>query len=132
MLLSALLTFHLESVRQAWEFALESGAGIGLVLILRWYWWRVSAASEFTALVAAALGFLVVGLCTTIAFPETLLYLVPWTTACWLAVTWLTPAEPMAHLLLAFYRRATREDREGDMCGCTPVHPTRNGWADGC
>ncbi|MEE8129541.1 MAG: sodium:solute symporter family protein [Vicinamibacterales bacterium] len=104
MLLSALLTFYLESVRQAWEFALESGAGIGLVLILRWYWWRVSAASEIAALVAAALGFLVIRLFTTIAFPETLLYLVPWTTACWLAVTWLTPAEPMTHLV-AFYRR---------------------------
>ena len=104
MLLSGLLTFSLESVRQAWEFALKSGAGIGLVLMLRWYWWRVSAVSEIAALVAAALGFLVVRLFTTIAFPETLLYIVPWTTACWLAVTGLTPAEPMAHLV-AFYRR---------------------------
>ena len=57
MLLSGLLTFSLESVRQAWEFALKSGAGIGLVLMLRWYWWRVSAVSEIAALVAAALGF---------------------------------------------------------------------------
>ena len=103
-LLSAILTFYLESVRQAWEFALESGAGIGLVLILRWYWWRVSAVSEITALTAAAAGFLVVRLFTTIEFPESLLYLVPWTTGCWLTATWLTPAEPMTHLI-AFYRR---------------------------
>ena len=91
-LISAILTFYLESVRQAWEFALESGAGIGLVLILRWYWWRVSAVSEITALAAAAGGFLAVRLFTSIEFPTSLLYLVPWTTGCWLIVTWLTPA----------------------------------------
>ena len=104
MLLSGWVTFYLDDVRQAWEFALESGAGVGLVLILRWYWWRVSAVSEIAALVAAAAGFLWLRLVTTVAFPESLLYLVPWTTACWIAATLLTPAEPMAHLA-AFYRR---------------------------
>ena len=103
MLLSGALTFRLESVRQAWEFALESGAGIGLVLILRWYWWRVNAVSEIAALLAAAVGFAGLRLLTTVEFPQTLLYLVPWTTAWWLAATWLTPPEPMSHLV-AFYR----------------------------
>ena len=104
MLLSGAVTFYLESVRQAWEFALESGAGVGLVLIVRWYWWRVSAASEIAALCAAACGFLIIRVFTSLQFPETLLYLVPWTTICWLTVTWLTPAEPMSHLV-AFYRK---------------------------
>ena len=113
MLLSGWVTFHLEDVRQAWEFALESGAGIGLVLILRWYWWRVNAISEITALAAAAAGFAGLRLFTSIAFPESLLYLVPWTTACWLAATWATPAEPLSHLT-AFYRR---------------VRPGGPGWA---
>jgi hypothetical protein len=62
--------------------------------------------------VAAATGFLTIRLFTATEFPDTLLYLVPWTTACWLLVTWLTPAEPMAHLA-AFYRR---------------VHPGGPGW----
>ncbi|HEV8316802.1 MAG TPA: sodium:solute symporter family protein, partial [Vicinamibacterales bacterium] len=57
MIASAIVTFYLESIRQAWEFVLESGAGIGLVLILRWYWWRVNAWSEISAMIAAALGF---------------------------------------------------------------------------
>ena len=104
MLVSAFVTFGLESVRQAWEFMLESGAGIGLVLILRWYWWRVNAFSEIAAMVAAAAGFLMLRLWTEITFPVTLLYLVPWTTACWLVVTFLTPPEP-ADRLDAFYRR---------------------------
>lgn len=104
MIAAGIVTFYLESIRQAWEFVLESGAGIGLVLILRWYWWRVNAWSEITAMVAPAAGFLFLRLFTTIAFPYTLLYLVAWTTVCWLVVTLLTPPEPQAHLV-AFYRR---------------------------
>jgi solute:Na+ symporter, SSS family len=104
MIAAAIVTFYLESIRQAWEFVLESGAGIGLVLILRWYWWRVNAWSEIAAMVAPAIGFLYLRLFTAIAFPYTLLYLVAWTTICWLAVTFLTPPEPDAHLI-AFYRR---------------------------
>jgi hypothetical protein len=49
---------------------------------------------------------------TTIVFPFTLLYLVAWTTICWLAVTFATPPEPEAHLV-SFYRR---------------VHPGGPGW----
>jgi solute:Na+ symporter, SSS family len=104
MIAAAIVTFYLETIRQAWEFVLESGAGIGLVLILRWYWWRVNAWSEITAMVAPAIGFLFLKAFTSIAFPYTLLYLVAWTTICWLVVTWLTPPEPEAHLI-AFYRR---------------------------
>jgi solute:Na+ symporter, SSS family len=104
MVVSGIVTFYLESIRQAWEFVLESGAGIGLVLILRWYWWRVNAWSEITAMVAPAVGFAYLRLFTDIQFPFTLLYLVSWTTVCWLIVTFLTPPEPEAHLV-SFYRR---------------------------
>ena len=104
MAASGALTFHLDSVRQAWEFVLESGAGVGLVLILRWYWWRVTAVSELAALTAAAAGFGFVRFFTAIPFPDSLLYLVPWTTACWIAATLATPADPLPHLV-RFYRR---------------------------
>ena len=104
MAIGAGVTFYLESIRQAWEFVLESGAGIGLVLILRWYWWRVNAWSEITAMVAPALGLAYLKLFTTLAFPHTLLALVGWTTAWWLLVTFLTRPEPDDHLV-AFYRR---------------------------
>jgi SSS family transporter len=113
MLIAAVVTFYLDSIRQAWEFVLESGAGIGLVLILRWYWWRVNAWSEIAAMIAPAIGFLYLKLFTAIAFPYTLLYLVAWTTLCWIVVTVMTAPEPEAHLV-AFYRR---------------VHPGGPGWA---
>ncbi|MGE5246346.1 MAG: sodium:solute symporter family protein [Betaproteobacteria bacterium] len=104
MVAAAIVTFYLESIRQAWEFVLESGAGVGLVLILRWYWWRVNAWSEIAAMLAPAAGWLYLKLFTRVEFPDTLLYLVAWTTVCWLVVTLFTPAEDDAHLV-AFYRR---------------------------
>jgi Na+/proline symporter len=113
MLIAALVTFYLESVRQAWEFVLESGAGIGLVLILRWYWWRVNAWSEIAALVGAAAGFAMIRIATSLTFPGSLFYLVVWTTACWLGVTFATRPESPA-TLAAFYRR---------------VRPGGPGWA---
>ena len=138
MLASAAVTFYLESIRQAWEFVLQSGAGIGLVLILRWYWWRVNAWSEIAAMIAPALGFAALRLFTTVEFPATLLYLVAWTTVCWLAVTWLTPPEPDAHLL-AFYRRVKPDGpgwrRIAALAGDTAVRPLGGllfDWAAGC
>ena len=112
MLISGAVTFFLENVRQAWEFVLESGAGVGLVLILRWYWWRINATSEIAALLAAGFGCLGIRLFSSIPFPDSLLYLVPCTTLVWLSATWLTPAEPMSHLI-KFFRR---------------VHPSGPGW----
>jgi SSS family solute:Na+ symporter len=111
MVLSGVVTFYLESIRQAWEFVLESGAGIGLVLILRWYWWRINAWSEIAAMVGAALGYAAVKAFTALIFPYTLLVVVAWTTVCWLAVTFMTAPEPIEHLV-AFYRR-TRPDGPG-------------------
>jgi Na+/proline symporter len=111
MILSGIVTFYLESIRQAWEFVLESGAGIGLVLILRWYWWRINAWSEITAMTAAAVGYAAVKAFTDLAFPYTLLVVVSWTTLCWISVTFMTAPENDEHLV-AFYRR-TRPDGPG-------------------
>ena len=113
MIASAVVTFYLESIRQAWEFVLESGAGIGLVLILRWYWWRVNAWSEITAMVAAAIGFAAVRVFTDLQFPYSLLLVVAGTTVAWVVVTFATGPEPEPHLV-SFYRR---------------VRPDGPGWA---
>jgi Na+/proline symporter len=112
MILSGIVTFYLESIRQAWEFVLESGAGIGLVLILRWYWWRINAWSEISAMIAAAIGYAGLKIFTTLAFPYTLLAVVAWTTLCWIVVTMLTAPESDEQLV-AFYRR---------------THPDGPGW----
>jgi Na+/proline symporter len=111
MVLSGMVTLYLESIRQAWEFVLESGAGIGLVLILRWYWWRINAWSEISAMVAAAIGYALIKTFTALVFPYTLLAVVAATTLSWIIVTLLTPPEPQSQLI-AFYRK-TRPDGPG-------------------
>jgi SSS family solute:Na+ symporter len=50
---SMAVTSQLSSVEKAWELLLALGAGTGLVLILRWYWWRINALSEISAMVAS-------------------------------------------------------------------------------
>ena len=50
MILAAFTALKMQSISKAWEFIFSMGAGIGLVLILRWFWWRINAWSEITAL----------------------------------------------------------------------------------
>ena len=55
MILAAFTALKMQSIEKAWEFIFSMGAGIGLVLILRWFWWRVNAWSEITALATSIL-----------------------------------------------------------------------------
>ena len=55
MLLSIGGALAMHSVGDAWKYLFNLTAGVGLVMILRWYWWRVNAWSEIAALAASAL-----------------------------------------------------------------------------
>ena len=50
MVMAAFTAMKMQSISKAWEFIFSMGAGIGLVLILRWFWWRINAWSEIVAL----------------------------------------------------------------------------------
>ena len=54
----SLISLGIESIESVWVFVLECGAGLGLVLILRWYWWRINAWAEITATIVPFLVFL--------------------------------------------------------------------------
>jgi len=54
-LVSAVVTFYLDSIAGAWKLLLVTGAGTGGVLLLRWYWWRINAWSEVSAMLTAFL-----------------------------------------------------------------------------
>src|SRR5919199_677725 len=54
MLVSIYVTLHLASIEQAWKLLIVTGAGTGTVLLLRWFWWRINAWSEVSAMAAAA------------------------------------------------------------------------------
>ncbi|MDP6519468.1 MAG: Na+:solute symporter, partial [Planctomycetota bacterium] len=55
---AAVVAMWMQSIAKAWEFIFALGAGIGLVLILRWFWWRVNAWTEIAAL-ATSIGITV-------------------------------------------------------------------------
>src|SRR5439155_514696 len=50
---SAVATFYMGSIAGAWKLLIVTGAGTGTVLLLRWYWWRINAWSEVSAMIAA-------------------------------------------------------------------------------
>lgn len=108
--ISAFVTFYMESVAGAWKLLMATGAGTGGVLLLRWYWWRVNAWSEISAMSVA---FIVSVYLQTaggynsddpVQFAWLMIITVGLTTAAWIAVTYLTSPEP-DHLLRSFYRR---------------------------
>jgi Na+/proline symporter len=87
---SLLVTANMETISGAWAFIIEAGAGLGLVLILRWYWWRVNAWSEIAAMIAPFVAYGYVKFGSTIQFPNSLFIIVGFTTIVWLIVTFLT------------------------------------------
>jgi Na+/proline symporter len=109
-IISAVITRYMNSIAGAWQLLIVTGAGTGTVLILRWYWWRINAWSEVSAMATA---FVVsVALQTKFGlssadprgFAYIMLITVAITSAVWLAVTFLTAPEPEAQLL-SFYKR---------------------------
>lgn len=103
MIVSVIVTLFISRISGAWEFILECGAGLGLVLIFRWFWWRINAWSEISAIAAPFIALPVVKM-SGIVFPLSLYYLVGFTTVVWLVVTFLTkPTEEK--VLLDFYKR---------------------------
>ncbi|PKL81817.1 MAG: sodium:proline symporter [Ignavibacteriae bacterium HGW-Ignavibacteriae-3] len=102
MVVSIFVTFYVNRISGAWEFILECGAGLGLVLILRWYWWRINAWSEISAMITPFVALPIVKY-LGISFPLSLYYLVFTTTVVWLIVTFLTKPTSEAKLK-EFYR----------------------------
>jgi Na+/proline symporter len=107
MLLAGLLTFRLQTASKTFQLLLSIGAGTGLIYLLRWFWWRINAWSEISAMASSFLTSLILFLRDTPAHPVSpvfsLLVTVAITTVVWVTVTLLT--EPASReTLIAFYR----------------------------
>jgi solute:Na+ symporter, SSS family len=116
MVCAALMTYALGTAKEAFDLILSIGAGTGLLYLLRWFWWRVSAWSEISAMVSSflvALGFFIArknGL--EMASHVSLLVTVGVTTVVWVATTFLAPPAD-SETLARFY---------------TLVRPSGPGW----
>jgi Na+/proline symporter len=109
VVLSIGATLFMDQISGAWQFLMMLGAGTGLVYILRWYWWRINAWSEVSAMAAALVTSLALRLFIDTSRPEgfalNLILTTLVTTIVWLVVTFATRPEPH-DTLMTFYRRA--------------------------
>jgi Na+/proline symporter len=122
---------HLVSIRSGWQVVLQLGAGTGSVYLLRWYWWRINAWSEISAMttalgVAVALNWqgLWMSLLNrpdfftgsgTVIFAKTALTTTLATSLVWILVTFATAPEPNG-ILISFYRKV-----RPDVTGWGPI-----------
>jgi len=102
------LVFLLDSAKDTFDIILQIGAGTGLLYIMRWFWWRINAWCEISAMVSSFLVSLVLlvmhkyGIvCST---HIGLLITIVVTTVCWVATAYLAPATDRK-TLIDFYRK---------------------------
>lgn len=113
----AIAALNSTDITTVFRLVIAIGTGPGLVLILRWFWWRINAAAEL----AAMLGGFLIGLLTSIYpqqiisvypgfeqvlndFGYQLLFISVLTALLWITVMYLTPPES-DDTLNEFYRR---------------------------
>lgn len=90
MLVSLFATTQITSIDGAATFLIECGAGLGMVLILRWYWWRINAWSEITASLAPFIGYAIGNEILNLEHPYNFLFTVALSSLSWLIITFIT------------------------------------------
>jgi len=105
MVLAGLIALRLKSAVDTFKIMLSIGAGTGLLFMLRWFWWRINAAAEITAMVASFIFSVYFNMFHADLFPnfpltdwQQMTLAVALTTLCWLAACYLAPATSDATL----------------------------------
>lgn len=102
--LSLIVTSRLDRISDAWKFILACSGGIGPVLILRWYWWRINAWSEIAAMLAPYAIYPILHYHFRLPYETSLLFIVAWSTLVWVTVTFFTRPSDEGKLR-DFYKR---------------------------
>jgi solute:Na+ symporter, SSS family len=102
------MVFALDTAKDSFDLLLQVGAGTGLLYLVRWFWWRVTAWCEIVAMISSfgvSIVFLVLkknGMVFDTS--KQLLLTIACTTACWLLTAFLGPANDPA-VLMEFYKK---------------------------
>ena len=108
MFVALFATSRMSSIDAAATFLIECGAGLGLVLILRWYWWRINAWSEIIASLAPFVGYTLANYVFEFPYPLNFLFTVTLSTISWLIATFLT--KPTSKKQLNYFYKKVRPD----------------------
>lgn len=104
---TAVVTFHVTSIVGVFKFLIAFGSGTGLVYIIRWFWWRVNAWSEVSAMAASTVMTIVAYAHPSfkgIPYYGKLSLIIAVSTVIWVLTTFLTrPAEK--ERLVEFYKK---------------------------
>jgi solute:Na+ symporter, SSS family len=114
MIFSAIFALYLQNAKQLFDLIIMFGAGTGLIFILRWFWWRINAWSEISAMIVSGVISLIFTSKTVDAmffgvegfFPNYLKFplTVFITTIIWIGITFLTKPES-DETLINFYKK---------------------------
>jgi solute:Na+ symporter, SSS family len=135
MILGAVVSYIMQTVAGGWDTVVNIGAGTGAVYLLRWYWWRINAWSEISAMITAAAATIMLRFVNPFSgsssevLAKSVLFTVIATTIVWLLATFLTKPEPQSKLL-EFYRRV-RPGVTGwkQIAAQAPeIPPSHDGW----
>jgi Na+/proline symporter len=116
VIVAAWVSVQLGSIASGWEIVLQVGAGTGAVYILRWYWWRINAWSEISAMASSLAISLVLSRWhpfsgnSSLVFAKGALATTVVTSIVWITVTLLTKPEPQ-EVLTRFYRNVRPDVR---------------------
>ncbi len=104
--ITAVVTLYVTSIVGVFKFLIAFGSGTGLVYILRWFWWRINAWSEISAMVAStAMTLVAYRVLPELPYYGKLALIISVSTAIWVAVTYITEPTDMEKLV-EFVRRA--------------------------
>ncbi len=115
MVAAAFLGLALSNALQVFRILLQVGAGTGLLFLLRWFWWRINAFSEITAMVVS----FVVAVWLEFFGPEDL--------PSWAKIVIGVGITTLAWFLVTFLTRPTDEATLRRFCQL--VRPGGPGWA---
>ncbi len=105
LMVALVIMTQLTSINQAWQINLLFGAGLGVVQVLRWLWWRMNAWAEIAAMIVSAVAAPI--LLSTFGDDQQalrLLLMAAVSTAAALAAVWIKAPEDRSRLV-EFYRR---------------------------
>lgn len=105
MILAGFTAYFTDSVTEAFKFIIAFGAGTGPVYILRWFWWRINAWSEISAMIASSVISICLYLFTDLDYALKVLLTAGGSAVIWVAVAYLSPATAKEQLT-EFYLRA--------------------------
>jgi SSS family solute:Na+ symporter len=147
---SSALVFALATAKESFNIILQIGAGTGLLYLMRWFWWRVTAWCEIVAM-CSSFGISIVFLILTRSGVEVdtdkqLLFTIAFTTVCWIATAYMGPQTDPA-VLVSFYKKVhpfgPGWQRVRDLAGISPAQAAEwsqhenvplslLGWSTGC